>query len=699
MGSLSAAWHLSTPGWERDFESITVYQRGWRLGGKGASGRGRDCRVEEHGLHVLLGYYHNSFGLLDDVYRFIDRHATAPDCPIRSLEEMLIASPRVGVTDLHRGEWETWTAHFGPAEQPTVPIQPDQPLTIVELVRRSLQLLVDFAASTITAAPDTDLRPMVSLDLHPDDSSHATLPGAVDRAETILERGVRSALAVALEAVVALQVQGRRWFPEGHPALALITTGLEVARQRLHRLVAPDPASRHWFQLADTVLTIIRGLADEGVLTAPGRLRALDDHDFRAWLTHHGADPLTVESPLIRGVYDLAFAYEGGDSERPAFPAGLGIYLSGRMFFDYQGSIFWKMRCGMGDAVFAPMYEGLVARGVRVEFFHTLENLQLGEGRLVDGIELSKQTDLAPGVEDYQPLVDVDGLPSWPAEPLTDQLAAPLGADSEYLWADPPGPMPVALRRGADFDIAILGVSLGMVPYVAGELVQSNQRWRAMVDHVGTVPTQALQLWLSPTQQELGFEHDDVTISGFVEPFDTWAAMNHILEFESWPDDGPQTLAYFCNALQTHQPPDVAGQAAALEQVRLNSVHFLDHHVRQFWPLATDIFPDRFRWSTLYVGESEAVGPDRLQEQYMRANLDPSDQYVQALPGTAMFRMRTDETGYDNLLVTGDWIDTGLNAGCLEAAVMAGMQTANALLPPHRRVEIAALKELREYFG
>ena len=33
------------------------------------------------------------------------------------------------------------------------------------------------------------------------------------------------------------------------------------------------------------------------------------------------------------------------------------------------------------------------------------------------------------------------------------------------------------------------------------------------------------------------------------------------------------------------------------------------------------------------------------------------------------------------------------------SAVMAGMQTANALMPPDRRVEIAALKELREYFG
>ena len=40
MAGLSTAWRLSESGWTSEFESITVYQRGWRLGGKGASSRG-----------------------------------------------------------------------------------------------------------------------------------------------------------------------------------------------------------------------------------------------------------------------------------------------------------------------------------------------------------------------------------------------------------------------------------------------------------------------------------------------------------------------------------------------------------------------------------------------------------------------------------------------------------------------------------
>ena len=35
MAGLTTAWRLSEPGWQDRFESITVYQRGWRLGGKG----------------------------------------------------------------------------------------------------------------------------------------------------------------------------------------------------------------------------------------------------------------------------------------------------------------------------------------------------------------------------------------------------------------------------------------------------------------------------------------------------------------------------------------------------------------------------------------------------------------------------------------------------------------------------------------
>ena len=41
MAGVTAAWELSRPGWRDRFDAITVYQRGWLLGGKGASTRGR----------------------------------------------------------------------------------------------------------------------------------------------------------------------------------------------------------------------------------------------------------------------------------------------------------------------------------------------------------------------------------------------------------------------------------------------------------------------------------------------------------------------------------------------------------------------------------------------------------------------------------------------------------------------------------
>ena len=68
MAGLATAWRLSEPGWQDELDSITVYQRGWRLGGKGASSRGLNGRIEEHGLHLWLGYYENSFRLLRECY-------------------------------------------------------------------------------------------------------------------------------------------------------------------------------------------------------------------------------------------------------------------------------------------------------------------------------------------------------------------------------------------------------------------------------------------------------------------------------------------------------------------------------------------------------------------------------------------------------------------------------------------------------
>jgi len=60
--------------------------------------------------------------------------------------------------------------------------------------------------------------------------------------------------------------------------------------------------------------------------------------------------------------------------------------------------------------------------------------------------------------------------------------------------------------------------------------------------------------------------------------------------------------------------------------------------------------------------------------------------YVLHLPGTTQYRLRADESGVDNLYLAGDWVRTGLNAGCVEAAVMGGIQAARAILDDPRPV-------------
>jgi uncharacterized protein with NAD-binding domain and iron-sulfur cluster len=60
VSALTAAYELSHPRQQDQFK-LTVYQLGWRLGGKCASGRDLDpeqgMRIKEHGPHVLFGFY------------------------------------------------------------------------------------------------------------------------------------------------------------------------------------------------------------------------------------------------------------------------------------------------------------------------------------------------------------------------------------------------------------------------------------------------------------------------------------------------------------------------------------------------------------------------------------------------------------------------------------------------------------------
>ena len=66
----------------------------------------------------------------------------------------------------------------------------------------------------------------------------------------------------------------------------------------------------------------------------------------------------------------------------------------------------------MGDVVIAPLYQVLRRRGVQFEFFHRVDALHLDDRRqVIDAITIGRQVGLADGVDHYEPLSRVGGLP------------------------------------------------------------------------------------------------------------------------------------------------------------------------------------------------------------------------------------------------------------------------------------------------
>jgi uncharacterized protein with NAD-binding domain and iron-sulfur cluster len=697
MAALTAAYELSEGNWTDRFERITVYQRGWRLGGKGASSRGPHGRIEEHGLHLLLGYYDRTFDVMRRCYDELDRTGSDPGCPIRTWDEAVAPSNWVGVTDREGDRWVPWVASFpAPGSQPSGsrgPLLEPFGLSAADLAVRSVRLLIEFFRSL--AGPDLEAG-AVYLSTSPEPKRSTPAPGATPIA---ILRG-----AGLLGLVVQLSwAQRMAALAEATPAPQRLGLALsrvvEPLRAALRNAVVSDPGARRTYQLVELVTTNLAGILTDGLLGKEDGVAAIDHLDYRDWLLRHGIEPGALDSPLLRGMYDLVFAYEQGDPARPRFCAGLGLQLATRMLLGYSGGLFWKMQAGMGEVIFAPLYQVLRNRGVEFRFFHRVDALRLSpDGRSIGSVEIGVQADVTRGVDRYDPLIRVKGLPCWPSAPLDQQLRDPeavRGLGLESFWSPRRDTGLCTLTAGRDFDFVVFGMSLGMVPHVGADLVAHSHAWRSMSDNIGTVATQSLQLWLREDERALGWHGPDgVVVSGFVEPFDTWASMSHLIPAEDWSrPEQPRTIAYFCSpvARDDAADPDVDARRET-ESVQARARSFLDSDVGALWPGA--VRAGGFRWELLCdgtsPGEVQSSGPERLASQYWRANVDPSDLYVQSLPGTNQYRLRPDASGFENLFVVGDWTDCGLNAGCVEAATRSGVLAARAVAD---RLRLRAIDE------
>jgi uncharacterized protein with NAD-binding domain and iron-sulfur cluster len=626
---IAAAFELTaTPELRERFE-VTVHQPGWRLGGKGASGRDRELcdRILEHGLHIWFGFYDNAFALMQRCYEELGR---PPEAPLATWDAAFKPCHDIVIYEHWKGRWIARRCFFPPN-----PLPPGGPAILPALEN----MLEKALAWLIGAGPAHE---------------------ALRMAEKLL-RGFEHLTDVVLKQLGKL---------------------LRLARDELwkHYVEAriDDDGLRFWFQNLDIVQAIVHGIGDDRLLERG--CESIDGEEFSAWLARHGAMEMTLQySPVIRGVYDSSFAYEDGDKNRPNMAAGTALRDAIRTLFGHRGAFFYKMQAGMGDTVFGPLYEVLHRRGVRFEFFSFVTEVRPdAAGKTVDAIDVVDQVALTR--PEYEPLYDVLGLPCWPSEPLWDQLEdgealRKTKPDFEHV-ADPLGRGATTLRRGEDFDEVVLAFPPDVQRTVCEPLAHVHARYSEMLGATKTVVTQAFQLWFTePLHEGLRWHYAEDSICGsFVEPLDTWCSMSQLIPREAFPADAVGSMVYCCGVMpdaHLHDPEQADARA------RANTRRFLEHDATTLWPGAAA--PDgAFDWSVL-VDLCERSGEQRLDAQYWRANLQAAERYVLSVAGSIGARLWPHQRPFANLVLAGDWTRSGLDAGCIEGSVTSGILAAREL--------------------
>lgn len=712
MGSLSAVyWLTSEPGWQDRFE-ITIYQLGWRLGGKAASGRQRDDhdRSLEHGYHVLLGFYDNAFATMRECYRELGRDPASPfsSFAAATLEEERLHPERYAFhrhTTTQIAQSFQGQTHFLPFDLPFNHLMPGdgedvEPWTALGLL---LDTLVRAATGRLFTVPDDPEAPGVA---HPGLLSwmHEEIERGIQHVETTVDRWIAAAnplhLAQALwRRLMADRAAGRAVRDLELLIVALVKAAVRALWKALEPRLATDwIAYRDWI-FADTMAANLCGILDDQLLTRG--FDAANDKNYLDWWMAHAAVPegaiVTAQSSLGQFPYDLVFGYRGGDTLSPPGPGKptrgspdmeAGTMLKGLFYFllAYKGAPEWMPQAGFGELLVAPVYEVLKRRGVRIEFFRRVRALHLDDsGRGVARIDIERQATTKAG--DYQPLYDVDGIACWPSTPFFDQLVEGdelqrRDINLESWWTPWQGPIDT-LTRGDDFDLVLLGISIAALPTICRELVEASDAWRQMVTRVETNRPVIVQAWFARSLAEMGWPDGVINGDNGTQPLNLQTSMDQILSQERWPATGaPRALIYYSGVMpdDADQPPapDAAYPPTQHEALRAASVDWLAQFARVYCPAAAP--GGVFDWNVLAsVNDPSRSGPDRFRAQYWRVNIDPSERYVLSVTGSSAYRLTAGGSGFDNLYLTGDWIHTGLDAGCMEATVASGIEASRAI--------------------
>lgn len=244
----------------------------------------------------------------------------------------------------------------------------------------------------------------------------------------------------------------------------------------------------------------------------------------------------------------------------------------------------------------------------------------------------------------------------------------------------------------------MLAISLGALPLICTELMAHDPAWRDMVAQVKTVETQSLQLWFDQRSDAQGIHQhadrpmpiDDTGLgAGLATPYDGFSDFSSLIAFEHRPAASrAQALWYFSGVMatdhETSQVDDPAYPQRRRNDALANAKQFLARDIGRLLSSFSAGF-DHQRLVSPPGSPPPATNDERLAQQVVRVNFQPSDRYVQALAGSTRFWLEAGRSPrFAKLSLAGDWTCNGLNVGCVEAAVMSGLLAANDLLGrPH----------------